>query len=201
MWVRSQYTSELAVLAAWVSLLVPWNIVYHTRAAVQEFSAIEGTVFFLRFAFFELQFRQETVSDGGIAIENFPEFLEAQYAGTHLGANVYATSPFTSAMFYEGTLWQASLLWTVAAVAAALALALSVALYFRSEETVERLPVSEVRLMGALLGVTALGMAGASLLYYVERDVVGTPIPAGVVVVGAFAVVLLRTRAIPDGEN
>jgi len=201
MWVRSEYTSELAVLAAWVSLLVPWNVVYHTRATVEGFPVVEGTVFFLRFAFFELQFRQDTIVEGELGIENVAELLEATYPGTELAANVYITSPPTSATFYDGTLWQASVLWTVAAAALALAFALSIALYFRTDETVERLPVSEVRLMGILLGIATVGMVGASVLYYLERDVVGTPVPAGVVVVGAFSLVLLRTKPLPEDEK
>lgn len=198
MWVRSKYTSELAVLAAWVSLLVPWNVVYHSSATVEEFPAVEGTIFYLRFALFELQFRQQTAVDGEIAIENFDEFLDAQYAGTELFRGIYVTSPPTSSMVYDGTLLQASLLWTVAAIAFALAFALSLVLYFRTEATVERLPVSEVRVMGTLLGVAAVAMAGSSWLYYLERDTVGTPIPVGVLVIGALSFVLLRMKEVPE---
>lgn len=198
MWVRSRYTSELAVLAAWVSLLIPWNVTYHTSATVQEAPAAEGTMFVLRFALFELQLREEAVTAGNIQIGNFAEFLEAQYAGTNLFGGVYLTSPPTSASFYEGALSQASLLWTVAAVAFALAVVLSLGLYFRTEATSARLPVSEVRVMGGLLGVATLALCGSSYLYFQERDVVGTPIPVGVIVIGALAAVLLATKEVPD---
>lgn len=201
MWVRSRYTSELAVLAAWISVLVPWNVVYHTSATVEEAPAAEGAVIFLRFALFEVQVRERTVTTGGIEVANFDEFLDVQYAGTELFGGVYATSPPTSAMFYEGTLWQAGLLWTLAALAFVLALALSLALYFRTEATVDRLPVSEVRLMGALLGVATLGIAASSYLYFLERDTMGTPIPLGVLVVGALSLVLLLTKEVPETGN
>lgn len=193
MWVRSKYASELAVLAAWVSVLVPWNVVYHTRAP------FESTVFFLRFPFFELQFRRPFVEQGDAVID-VGGVQDATYPGTELLGNVFLTTPPTSVTFYDGTLQQASLFWTAAALAFLLAFVLSLALYFRTDETVRRLPVSEVRLMGGLLGVGALGTAVASVLYYLESDVAGTPIPAGVVVIGALALVLLRTKEI-GGEK
>lgn len=199
MWVRSRYTSELAVLAAWVSLLVPWNVVYHTGATVEEAPAAEGTVFFLRFALFELQIREQTVTTGEIQVDNFDEFLDVQYAGTELFGGVYLTSPPGAAMFYDGTLWRAGVLWTLAGVLFALAFALSLALYFRTEETIERLPVSEVRLMGGLLGLATLGVAGSSYLYFLERETMGAPIPVGVLVVGALALVLLMTEEVSEG--
>ncbi len=198
MWVRSRYTSELAVLAAWVSLLVPWNVVYHSSAAVEEFPAVEGAVFFLRFAFFELQVRERTVAAGEIQVDNFDEFLDVQYAGSELFGGIYLTSPPTSVAFYDGTLSQAGVLWTLAAVAFGLAFLLSLALYFRTEQTTTRLPVSEVRLMGGLLGLATVGLAGSSYLYYLERDTAGTPIPVGVLVIGALSLILLLTKEVPE---
>lgn len=210
MWVRSAYTSELAVLAAWLSVFVPWNVAYFSREvdtfvpgeALDAFGLSGSettTMFVLRFPFFELQFRDETLAFNGIGVD-ITDSLAGEYPGTALAGEIYLTSPPTSAAFYEGALWYASLLWTLAAVAFALALALSLALYFRTDWTLERLPASEVRVMGALLGLAALGVAGASLLYSLERDVVGTPIPVGVFVVGALAVVLLRTEEV-EGES
>jgi hypothetical protein len=192
MWVRSKYTSELAVLATWVSLLVPWNIVYHGDAPVG------GTVVFLRFALFEIQIRQPgVITLNGQRIEaNEP--LELTYAGTELVGNFFMTSPPGSVLFYDGTLQQASIAWTVGAIAFALAFLLSLALYFRTEQTLAQLPTSEVRMMGLLLGISTLGMAVASGLYYLERSTMGIPIPVGVLVIGALSVVLLQTEEIPD---
>lgn len=194
MWVRSKYTSELAVLAAWVSLLVPWNIVYHGDAPVG------GTVVFLRFALFEIQIRDPGAFtlNGQTVVASEP--LELTYAGTELVGSFFITSPPGSLQFYDGTLQQASLVWTVAAGVFILAFLLSLALYFRTEQTVDRLPTSEVRLMGLLLGVSALGLAGASAMYYLERSTMGIPIPVGVLVVGALSVVLLQTEEVPEKE-
>lgn len=201
MWVRSRYTSELAVLAAWVSVLVPWNVAYHPGATVEEFPAVEGTVLLVRFAFFELQVRERSVVAGDIRVDNFAEFLDAQFAGSELVGGIYLTSPPTSASFYAGTLQQASLLWSVGTVAFALAVALSLALYFRTEETVARLPVGEVQLMGGLLGVATLALAGSSYLYFLERDAMGLAVPVGLPVVGALSLVLLLTEEVPDSDS
>jgi len=205
MWVRSKYTSELAVLAAWVSLLVPWNVAYHTD------TPFDGTVLFVQFSLFEIQFRNP--NPAAIEIEGDPvssaPVLDALYPGVELFGNVFATIPVTSIIEYEDTLLLqvASLFWAVAALAFALALVLSLGLYFRTQETLtllrtqetlDWLPASEVRLMGALLGVAALGTGAASVLYYVERSIVGIPIPVGVVVIGVFALILLVMEEVPD---
>lgn len=211
MWIRSQYTSELAVIAAWVAVLIPWNLSRFSRNVGDFFSEVglgafphTGTesvsMFAVQFPLFGLQFREETVVADGIGLE-VGDDLATEYAGIQLAEGIYLTTPLTSMSFYEGTLWLASLLWTVAALAFVLALALSFALYFRTEETVARLPVSEVRLMGSLLGLAAVGLAGSSSLYFLERDTMGTPIPVGVLVVGALSVVLLLTEEMPESES
>lgn len=192
MWVQSEYTSELAVLAAWLTVLVPGTVVHQGDAPVG------GSVIFLRFALFELQIREAGVIevDGETIVASEP--LAQTYAGTGIVGDLFVATPPGSIAFYDGALQQASILWTVGAGAFVLALLLSFALYFRTEQTVRRLPTSEVRLMGALLGVTTLGLAGASALSYAERDISGIPIPVGVLIIGALSVVLLLTKEVPE---
>lgn len=195
MWVRSEYTSELAVLSAWLSVLVPWNVAYHTDAPV------DSTVFFLRFALFEVQFRYPTTIEVNGQEHSAAPALEVTYPGVQVAGELFVTTPLNSVLFYDETLQSASMLWTIAAVAFTLALLLSFALYFRTAETNERLPYSEVRVMGSLLAIAALGTATASLLYLLENDTVGTPIPVGVLVIGALAAILLRTEEIEGDED
>jgi len=192
MWVRSEYAGELAVLSAWIAALLPWNVAYQSNAPPDG----QASVYFFRFALFEVQFRRPWVFEVNGEVTDAMEVLDAIYAGTSLFGNVYATSPPSSVAFYDGTMGQASLLWTVAALAFALAFVLSLALYFREDEVAARLPVSEIHLMGALLGVGALGTGGASALYLTARDSTGIPVPVGVVVVGVLAAVLLRTEKV-----
>ncbi|MFC7072117.1 hypothetical protein ACFQJ7_04415 [Halovenus rubra] len=194
MWVRSQYTSELAVLAAWVSLLVPWNVAYQGDAPAG------GTVYFFRFALVELQFRQPGVLDIGGSSIKATQPLDATYSGSELATSLFATTPVGSATFYEGTLGLASILWLLAALVFLIAFAFSLALYLRTAQTIARLPVSEVRLMGALLGVGTLGVGASSVFQFLERDTVGMPIPIGVFIVGVLSVVLLLTKQVPDAD-
>jgi len=224
MWVRSEYANELAVLSAWLAVLVPWNVTQHTRT--DNLSLLDGLlnadaeskIFFLRFPFLGIQLRQPggvnpdkfvqngSVEEGSVAAQRLESadasgMLDSAYAGTELIDGLFVTTPPSAIGFYDGTLWQASLLWTIAAIAFALAFALSLALYVREEPVADRLPVSAVRLMGALLGIGALGTAGASVLYFVERDLVGFPIPAGVIIVGILAAVLLQTEEVEQPES
>jgi uncharacterized protein (TIGR04206 family) len=194
MWVRSQYAAELAVVSAWISVLLPWNVAYQGDAPEG------GTVYFFRFALFELQIRQPgAVEINGELIEA-SEPLAATYPGTELVGSIFVATPPGAVTFYDGALSQASLLWTVAAAAFAGAFVLSLALYVREEAVADRLPASEVRLMGGLLGIAALGTAGASVLFYQERSAAGLPIPVGVLVIGALAAVLYQTEAIEPGD-
>jgi len=217
MWVRSEYANELAVLSAWLALLLPWNVSRVTRT--DELSQggglvnteVDSSIFFLRFPFAEVQLRNPgrvsggDVNEGNVSFTVEPkdasETLDAIYAGIQVVGDLHVTTPPTSMAFYDGTLWQSSLLWAAAALAFVLAVALSIALYTREDAVVDRLPVSPVRLMGLLLGLYALGAAGASYLQYTERDLLGLPIPAGLLVVAVLAVVLLRTKAVARSEG
>jgi hypothetical protein len=192
MWVRSKYAGELAVLSAWLSVLLPWNITYHGNAPPEG----EAAVYFFRFAFFELQFRRPWVFEINGETTVATEPLELTYAGTQLFGNVFVTTPPTSLQFYEETLAQASMAWSVAAVGFALAFALSLALYFREEEVSAALPVSEVQLMGGLLAVGALGTAASTVLFFQASHTRGITLPVGVLVVGVLAVVLLQTEKV-----
>ncbi len=190
MWFRSKYANELAVLSAWVAVVVPWNISRQSSISTP-FGEGEFSMLSLQLPLFELQFRDElaVIDDAGFDVS-------AELSGTELAGNVFITSGPTSAAFYDGTLQYASLLWTVASVALAVAFVLSLLLYFREERVEQALPRHPVHVMGGLFAVGAVGTAGASVLYVFERDVVGVPIPIGVLVIGALAVVLLRTEPI-----
>lgn len=196
MWVRSEYASELAVLSAWIAVLLPWNVAYQPNAPPED----QASVYFFRFALFEIQFRRPWVVEVNGEVTEFVEPLDITHGGTQLFGNVYARLPTSAATFYDGTMGQASLLWTLAALAFAVAFALSLGLYVREDAVAAKLPVSEVRLMGGLLAVGAVGTVGASALYLTARDSTGIPIPVGALVVAVLAVVLLRTEEVdPDG--
>ncbi|PSQ47167.1 hypothetical protein BRD19_10315 [Halobacteriales archaeon SW_7_65_23] len=195
MWVRSEYASELAVLSAWIAVLLPWNVAYQPNAPPDG----QASVYFFRFALFEVQFRRPWVFEINGDVTEAMEPLDITYGGTQLFGNVYAMLPTSAVTFHDGMMGQASLLWALAALAFAVAFALSLALYFREQEVAEKLPVSEVQLMGGLLGVGAVGTVGASALYLTARDSTGVPIPVGALVVAVLAVVLLQTEEVDPG--
>ncbi|MFC7134502.1 MULTISPECIES: DUF7549 family protein [Salinibaculum] len=191
MWVKSEYAGELAVLSAWVSMLVPWNVAFLTKAP------FDSTVVFLRFALFEVQFRfpSELVFDGQQL--DVASALAETYPGTHFLGDAFLALPTAAITFYESPqLQQAGLAATGGALAFLAALALSVALYTREDAVADALDGREVQLMGTLLLAGAAGTAVATALYYLERGLVGTPIPVGVLVVGALGAVLLRTERV-----
>lgn len=191
MWVKSEYAGELAVLSAWVSMLVPWNVAFLTKAPVQ------STVVFLRFALFEAQFRFPSEIIVGNQRADVAGVLAETYPGTHFIGDAFLALPSDAITFYESPqLQQAGLAATGAALAFLAALALSVALYTREDAVTDALDGREVQLMGALLLAGAAGTAVATAMYYAERGIVGTPIPVGVLVVGALGAVLLRTERV-----
>lgn len=204
MWVSSEYANELAVVSAWVSLLVPWSVSTQSQPISTPATQGEAGVLFFRFPLFELQFRDGAIASQSLTGENtavdITEDLAELYPGSELFGDVFATTAPASATFssevYGPTLQQAGLLWALATVGFVLAFLLSIALYVREERVVAAAPVSPVRLMGALLGVGALGTAGATVLHYTQRDAVGVPVPVGVVVIAALAAVLLRTERV-----
>jgi len=201
MWVRSEYANELAVLSAWLAVFLPWSGATHTQRGTVLGAEVESDIVFLRFPLVELQFRSPAVIRSGEERIQADAPLDAAYSGTELFGDIYLTTPPSSVLFYDSTLRQASLLWTAGAIGFALAFLLSLALYIREDRVVAALPVSAVQFMGALLGVGALGTAGASALHFVARDTVGFPVPVGVLVVAVLAAVLLRTEAVQAPED
>jgi hypothetical protein len=135
-WVRSEYAGELAVVAAWLSALLPWNITYSTLGGV-------GSVLFVRFPFVQVRYVF------GISIS------EAVAVRTPLGALAYQEGQSIA------TAYQA---WTVGAALVGAAVVLSLALY-RHEETVESL-TDPVAAMGVLLGLAGAVLSVATWLLW-----------------------------------
>jgi hypothetical protein len=185
-WVRSEYAGELAVLSAWLSMLLPWNIVYHPTAP------LNSTVVFFRFSLFELQVRFPVFLEFGNEVVPAAGPLAARYPGTELLWGMFLTSPVGAVTHYDGYMFWGSVAWLVASIALLAAFLVSIALYLDEEGFQERITVDPVRLIGGLLGAAAVGTAAASVLYFLDRTIAGIPVPVGVLIVGALSVVLLR---------
>lgn len=102
-WVRSEYAGELAVVSAWVAVLLPWS--------ASDTRALGGNLLVVRFPFFEVRYA----------------------VGLPVGEAVSFVDPFTAAAIETGPAVPGFQAWGVGAVLFALALALSVVYYAREE--------------------------------------------------------------------
>lgn len=189
-WVKADYAEELSVLSAWLSLLLPWNVVYLTEGP------LASKLVFLRFPLVELQVRWASqISIEGQDLDVAPA-LAAQYPGTHLLGDFFLATPVGATMHYNGGMFAGSLAWAVGATAFLLAFGLSLWLYVAEDAVAARLPLDPVRLMGWLLAAGAGATAVATVFYWLSRSVAGVPIPVGVPLVALLAVALLRAERV-----
>ncbi|WP_336003101.1 DUF7549 family protein [Halorientalis halophila] len=179
-WVKSAYAEELAVLAAWLSALLPWSI-----------SVSLGEI------------------QGGSLIEfHFPFLLIRVLFGIEVpGPNPLVMFPWEAIGFYSeapGPLPFAA--WTVGAAVIGLAVLLSLGMY-AFEDRFETSRLDPVRVMGGLLLVAALFHTAASaLLQFGGLPIEGVAtdsfpgllVPVGVVFQFAFAYTLLRVDRVDD---
>lgn len=189
-WVDSEYAGELAVLSAWLSMVLPWNVVYHPDAPVN------STVVFLRFSVVEIQIRFPFIFELEGELVSAANALAAQYPGTALFWGLFATTPVGAITHYDGYMGMGSVVWALAAVALLGSFVVSIALYLDESRVAEGMSVDPVRLIGGLLGVATVTTAAASVLYFLDRGVAGIPIPIGVVVIGALSAALLRVERV-----
>lgn len=134
-WVRSEYAGELAVLSAWLSALIPWNVTYSSGVA-------GGSLLFVRFPFVQIRYTY----------------------GVPFAKAIDVRDPLSAVAFQAGqALELAYQTWSVGAAVLALALFLSVAYYAR-EQRLEAGPVDPVRLMGGLLGLAGVVFLVANYL-------------------------------------
>ena len=163
-WVRSEYAGELAVVSAWLSVLLPWNITHSTLSGI-------GSVVFVRFPFFQIRYAF------GIPL------AERVAVATPLGARAYQQGhPIATA--YTA--------WAVGAAVVAAAVVLSVLLY-RYEGRFEASSFDAVRLMGGLLALAGVVLTAATWLLW-TRGFPGLPIPVGVAFLYLFGAMLLAAR-------
>jgi uncharacterized protein (TIGR04206 family) len=133
-WVRSEYAGELAVLSAWLTAFIPWNVMLSAVAG--------GSVLFVRFPFVQVRYTYGVPFAEGVAVAD-PLSAIAFQAGNSI------------AVAYQ--------VWAVGAGVFALAFVFSI-VYYVAEERVEALPVDPVRLMGVLLGLSGLILAASTYL-------------------------------------
>jgi hypothetical protein len=163
-WVRSEYAGELAVVSAWLSALIPWNVTYSPDIA-------GGNLLFVRFPLFQIRYNY----------------------GVPFGRALRVTDPLSATMFQQGeSIALAYAVWTIGAVLVG-ATVVYAAAYYGAEGVVDSWPLDPVRVIGGLLAGAAVVLAAATYLL-VTRGFPGVPVPVGVVFLVVFGTVLLRVE-------
>jgi uncharacterized protein (TIGR04206 family) len=176
-WVKSEYAEELAVLMTWLSALVPWSISYGSFAVT---SAEDLTLVILRFPFFGIRYQLGLQILGGTSLQSPLGFRsEVLSAGESAAAQLPG---------YD--------LWLVAVAILALAVVVSILMYFEVDAALDALPIDPVRLLGALLLVVAVLLLGSSYVLYSSQAAL--LIPFGVFLHLAFGVILVRVDRATD---
>ncbi|AGN02611.1 hypothetical protein L593_13360 [Salinarchaeum sp. Harcht-Bsk1] len=177
-WVKSEYAGELAVVSAWLSVLLPWYTSY-----VPEIDGLPGSVLFLRFPLAQIRFTF------GVP------FAEAIDVRTPMGIVVQRADTLES-----GAIEIAYWVWYVGAALVVLAVVLSVVMYVEYEQVLDALPVHPVRVMGALLTGAGLVLALSTGLFYRHRVFEEYPVPIGLVVMLLLGGSLLRVELLEDEQ-
>ena len=188
-WVDAEYAGELAVVSAWLAALVPWSVSFQPNAPF-------GSIYFaVRWPLWELQVRLPATVEGDP--QPVIDALTQVYPGVRVFWDFYLADPLSAATFYDpGLLSAAGTAWVAGAAVVLVAVVLGMALYRDEAGVAARLPVDHVRLMAGLLGLATVAFAAATVLYWLGPAFVGLPIPVGVVVLAALAVVLARVERV-----
>ncbi len=166
MWVRSEYAGELAVLSTWVCALLPWSFTYASRGGLR--------LIRIHFLYIFFQFAPGS-SLGG--------FLDG-YMFLHQ-APTFADNP-TVTFGYQ--------LWILGGLLFLLPLGVSITYYLQEARLERHAPIDPVRIIGGLLGLAAIPLAGAT--YFVASGAQGYTIPIGVIfmiVLGGLLLIVERT--------
>ena len=182
MWVRSEYAGELAVLSAWLSAVVPWNLTYSSFGDL-------GATLFVRFPFVQVQFTwlPSVTVDGTVR--------PFRQTGGRVIDGVWIADPVTAATAPVGvgrSLVLVSTAWAAGAAVLAVAVAVATAYYLR-EDRVGAGPVDPVGVIGALLCLGGCVLTVATALL-VRSGLPGVPVPVGTVLVFALGYALLRAE-------
>lgn len=163
-WVDSEYAGELAVVAAWLSALLPWSVSLRSGTLLGE----NASLVVVRFpvAMFQFLF--------GPDVQGFDSFVPVWSAQS-------ATTGASAAT--------ATQLWLAGAVLVGVAFVFSLLYYARDELVEARSPLDPVRVMGALLTLGGgLLLASALLLF---DALPGLTLPVGGLIVPALGLALL----------
>ncbi|WP_459192485.1 DUF7549 family protein [Halosimplex sp. J119] len=169
MWVRSEYAGELAVVATWLTALLPWSVSV-LRESPRGLDAT-FTVVNIRFVFFQFHY-VFGLSLGEQSLGELVQFVP----------EIPGFVPDNQVL--EGQIWLA------AAAFFALVLALSVIYYAREDAFAEQIPVDPVRLFGGCFAILAVVFTAATAMFFQHQPTA----PVGALFMWVFAAMLLRVE-------
>lgn len=168
MWVRSEYAGELAVLATWLTALLPWSVSFISRSPSP---SVSFTVINIRFVFFQfhylfgISFGDQSLSGLVQVVHQVPGFVPQNQ---------------------QSEAW----LWVAAAVVFLALLTASFLYYAREDWLVKRSPVDPVRAFGGAFAVLGLAFGVAAAMFFQHQ----TTVPIGTLFMLVFAAILLRVE-------
>jgi len=180
--VSSEYAGELAVVATWLTALMPWSVsVLNPVIAGDRWLVVN-----IRFVFFQLAFRYRNGQPVDFAplqpvwnVAPFGSVTRALRPGDWAACNPAVTVPCDQALEAR--------VWLVAAVLFALPVLASV-VYYAREDLVESTDADPVRVFGVAFAAVALLLTAATVMFYQHQPTV----PVGTLFAWAFAALLLR---------
>mgnify|MGYP006283102123 CR=1 FL=1 len=179
LWINEDYADVFAVIAAWIGVLVPWNITYFSLPEL-------GQYLYVRFPLFQVRYAFGSPLSKGILFKSAPGALMYQQGSSLFG--------------------EAYLAWVAGAVVFSIAVILSLGLYFY-DDRLEEVPVDFSRIMGWVILVSA-GLLTISTWYLMtpgigSQGVIYIPIPLGMIGLYIIAGILLfvERRELPSKET
>ena len=169
MWVRSEYAGELAVLATWLTALLPWSVSVVSaspRGMDATFTVVNIRFVFLQFHYlFGISLGEQSLDELVQFVFEIPAFVPANQV-------------------LEGKIW------VVATAFYALMLLLSILYYAREDVVVEYSPIDPVRLFGVGFAVLGVAFFVATAMFFQHQ----TTVPIGALFMWVFAAMLLQVE-------
>lgn len=133
---RTKYAGELAVLATWVSALLPWSMSFASQGGLR--------LVVVRWEFFLFQFVLGARIEGEAPFQSVLRAIARESGGVE----------------------QAYTVWAAGAALFLVALAFSIVYYARDQRLEDALPVDPVRLLGGLLLASGLVLGAVTALLF-----------------------------------
>lgn len=164
LWVNPEYAQEFAVVAAWLSMLIPWSLTYASS------SNSDASLFVMRFPYVQIQY-----------VTGLPLVEAFQLRNAYASMMAEQTNNEGLAIAFG--------VWLVGSAILTVAFLLSLAMYAEADVLEKYRDIAPVRAMGVVLLLVAVVMTVSD--YFLWQNMPGRQIPLFTLFYYVFAVVLL----------